>query len=435
VKRNITSGSYPENIGFDSHLRAQTDSTRPCRMKPFELEILRTGLLTSNSGYKMDIAVADLQAIADGYDPTKFRAPLIISHNTQGIPDQDLAEHPELAYGTPDSLKVEGNRLKALFKKYSPKVKKWFDDGSLLSVSSSLYLPNSPNNPNPGKPSLRHIAGLGKTPPAAQGMATPSFSQAEWVQSFGECEGAEDFVIEFAATPTPDRDELFEKFCELFEAKFNQPEFSYRDAEVSTLFQRLRELLIEKYDAETADRILPSWAVGTIAQEDGDVAYLQSQVSDLTRRIEELESEESETTASYEEMPQPTETTAEPTAAELQIQQDRRALAQREADLNRREFSAFVETELRGKLVPAIATTDQVVNLMETLYNGAVEFSGEATAHPLEQFKTLLRNLPVQVEFSEVAKGAIPETATAEFSATATKAAEAYENAWKGGAA
>jgi hypothetical protein len=130
--------------------------------KPFELEILRTGLLTSNSGYKMDVAVADLQAIADGYDPTNFRAPLIISHNTQGIPDQDLAEHPELAYGTPDSLKVEGNRLKALFKKYSPKVKKWFDDGSLLSVSSSLYLPNSPNNPNPGKPSLRHIAATGQ---------------------------------------------------------------------------------------------------------------------------------------------------------------------------------------------------------------------------------------------------------------------------------
>lgn len=332
-------------------------------MEPLELEIFRTGTHTSDRGYELSATEADLQEVATNYDPSRFKAPLIITHNTQGVKDVDLAEHPELAYGTPEKLKVEGGKLKAVFTKYVPKVKEWFDRGQLLGVSSSFYLRNSPNNPTPGKLALRHVAALGKTPPAVKGLAHPSFSEDELTLSFGECEGAEEFTIEL-----------------------NEQAETATETAAGTI--------------EATDETLPD-----------RVAALEGKIASLTTR----DLSEMETTL---------------TEAEQALARERQALADQKAQLDRREYLAFCEHDLRGKLTPAIASAETIVELMECLNNTTVEFS-EGAERPIDKFKALLQNLPTQVEFGEVATGEIPD-GEPEFKEPTKPAWQvARENAWK----
>jgi hypothetical protein len=141
-----------------------------------EIEIIRTGTHTSANGITVSFDRTDLEEIAANYNPSHFQAPLIISHDTLGIPDRQLA-HSEFAYGAPKALKVVGDRLRAVFDKVAPEFVQWVRDGKLLSVSSSVYLRNSPTNPTPGKLALRHIAGLGSSPPAIKGMEPLSLAE------------------------------------------------------------------------------------------------------------------------------------------------------------------------------------------------------------------------------------------------------------------
>jgi hypothetical protein len=141
-----------------------------------EIEIIRAGTHTSANGIVVSFDRSDLEEIAANYNPSHFQAPLIISHDTLGIPDRQLA-HSEFAYGAPKALKVVGDRLRAVFDKVAPEFVRWVRDGKLLSVSSSVYLRNSPTNPTPGKLALRHIAGLGSSPPAIKGMEPLSLAE------------------------------------------------------------------------------------------------------------------------------------------------------------------------------------------------------------------------------------------------------------------
>jgi hypothetical protein len=150
-----------------------------------EIEIIRAGTHTSANGIVVTFDRRDLEEIAANYNPSHFQAPLIISHDTLGIPDRQLA-HSEFAYGAPKKLKVVGDRLRAVFDKIAPEFVQWVRDGKLLSVSSSIYLRNSPTNPTPGRLALRHIAGLGSSPPAIKGMTPLSLMEVAFDESEGK---------------------------------------------------------------------------------------------------------------------------------------------------------------------------------------------------------------------------------------------------------
>ena len=91
-------------------------------------------------------------------------------------------------------------------------------------------------------------------------------------------------------------------------------------------------------------------------------------------------------------------------------------LDKREADLRRQGFEQFCESELKGKLIPAIAPASEVVDFMEFLANPSSEvlsFSeeGKADAQPLEWFQSFMkRALSQQVDFSEKAGGEPPRS-------------------------
>jgi hypothetical protein len=295
---------------------------------------------------------------------------------------------------------VVGNKLRATFSKLSQKFVDWTREGAILNVSSSLYPPGHPGNPSPGKYSLRHIAGLGATPPAIKDLAPLSLS--EW-----EGEG----VLNFGEFDLGDGEG-----CLNFGMYWGDGE----SAVIAMLFMKLRDMLIEKDGAEKADEILPMKALGMLAQ-NKDRDYLEEELRGLGKRIGMLEGDRPPSPVNYSE---------EKVMDEEQLKQAKEAadaqaaaLAKRAADLDKREadlrragFEQFCESELKGKLIPAIAPASEVVDFMEFLANPSSEvlsFSeeGKADAQPLEWFQSFMkRALSQQVDFGEQAGGEPPRS-------------------------
>lgn len=285
------------------------------------IEILRTGTHVASSGQRVSFTIDDLKEIAQSYDPQRYQAPLIVTHNTLGLSDQDFAVS-EFVYGWPDSLKVAGNRLIAHYGKISDSVVGWVRQKMLKSVSASVYLRDSPRNPKPGFLGLRHVSLLGKTPPAIKGLAPLNLSEFRpgFSADFGSA--VEEGAIEFS--------------------------FNYKES-------------------------------------------LNMDIEEINRRNAELDA--------------------------------------REAKLRRSEFASFCES-LKGRLTPAIASTEEVINFMEHLSGGDVEFAEGGDA--LTWFKGLLSKLPKSVEFGERVKDEIHKDDRAAVASPAlTAARKAIEDAWR----
>ncbi|NJR38537.1 MAG: hypothetical protein HC781_06420 [Leptolyngbyaceae cyanobacterium CSU_1_4] len=324
-----------------------------------EIEILRTGTHTSANGVTLPFSREDLKEIAGSYNPANFKAPLIISHDTQGMSDGELI-NSEFAFGAPKKLRVVGDRLKAVFDKIAPEFVQWVRGGKLLSVSSSVYLRDSPNNPTPGSLSLRHIAGLGKSPPAIKGMAPLSLAEIE----FGELE---------EGTMTVDT-KISEDFSE------------YINNVSAQLWAKVRDWLIETYDLETADKIVPGDLLGIMQQEVGRPDW---QMDDLQKRVMQLES----MTPSNKLM-----SDTDFAEREQGLEQREQAIAKRERQV---EYSELLTPLYEsGQLTPGLAQKDDLVEFMTSLDSeGELSFSEGSQQSSLEYFKGLLARLPKQVSY------------------------------------
>ncbi|NCJ06677.1 hypothetical protein GS597_09190 [Synechococcales cyanobacterium C] len=228
-----------------------------------EIEILRAGTFPDNSGQLHTFAASHLDEVVSSYNPANFRAPLIVTHEVDGN-DKGLADHKELAFGAPKLLKRVGDRVKAVFESISPKFVSWVREGNLLSISPSFYLPDSPNNPSPGKLALRHIAALGKTPPAIKGLAPLSLSEPE----YGE---AEEGTISFAQPVIHLDNAMTTDFAQ------RQSDLEQREAEIAAREAKLRQKELADF-AEgliKAGKLLP-------AQKPQVVAFMSSLSADTT---------------------------------------------------------------------------------------------------------------------------------------------------------
>lgn len=213
----------------------------------FELEIFTAGHRTSSQGFGRQYSTDDLDQAVQCYNPDVFKAPLIISkrggHDVEGIPDRALA-YSELAFGYPQSLKRIGQKLIAVFEKVAPEFVQWCNEGRILDRSASFYLPDSPNNPHPGSLSLRHVAALGVSPPAVKGME--SIQGALSMASF-TCSEQDTGVVEFDS-------------C---------------NESIAQIFWSLREWIIGVHGLETANLVMPKYAIAAIEKMDGDRSEIE----------------------------------------------------------------------------------------------------------------------------------------------------------------
>lgn len=306
-----------------------------------QIEIFRAGKHTDSAGNTRTWTEADLDAIAAKYNPAEHEAPVVIGHPKDNAP----------AFGWVEGLERKGSVLYAKLKDLVPEFVEAVKKGLYKKRSISLY-PDM---------ALRHVGFLGAMPPAVKGLADVAFSESEAV------------TIEFA---------------------------DHRVNIVVGVFRRLREWLIEKFDPDTADRIVGNWEIEELQREIKETeampaAFKEKEVEDMTK-LEELESRLKEKDTALSEFAEK-DKAREDEIASLRKQLEDERLKQRQS-----EFRSFCEALRReGKLTPAM--TPAVLDFMEILHgSGEYEFS-EGKKPVLEAFKGFLNSLPKQVEFGEKA--------------------------------
>lgn len=315
------------------------------------IEIFRPGKWKSSDGKEYAFSAEEVASIASSYDPALHEAPVVVGHPKTDAP----------AYGWVKSLAVNKDGvLVATPNQVDAQFSELVRAGRFKKISASLYAPDSPNNPKPGSYYLRHVGFLGAVPPAVQGLRSPSFSANE--------KG----VLEFG----------------------------YGEQIIGGLLRRMREFIIEKFTAEDADRVLPSWELDSLQAEAAREA-----MADAPAAYAEAHTNQGEADMG-----------AEAAQADLKKQQD--DLAKQKADLDARD-AALKAKELgaakaahvsfakglvkEGKLLPRDKAA--AVELLTSLEQGGViEFAeGDAMVKKpaAEWFKTFLEALPKQVDFSE----------------------------------
>ncbi|MGL5924632.1 coiled-coil domain-containing protein [Chroococcidiopsis sp.] len=358
--------------------------------KELEIEFLRCGTHTSMSGSSHNFTHDIAQEVVDTYNPDIFKAPLIVSHKTGKYSDRQIVDS-ELAFGTPKLLRKVGDRVKAIFEKISPEFVEWVRNSQILGISPSFYPPDHPSNPTPGKWSLRHIAGLGKSPPAIKGLA--SLSLSEFLAS---AKGAID-LNEFDLSSN-------EGIVTL--------DFMGNDRMIISLFQRLRDYLIDTGGLETADKIIAPYELQMLSETRTEPDYQMEMLDRLTLRVQQLESQVSPL-QNYKEMTEETtkletdlhqrEAKLEATAAELAKQAQK--IAARQAELDRKEDTDFAESLIKdGRALPN--EKEKLVTMMGTMRKSetVVEFSEDDKPQMLDAFKDMLSKRPPVIAFGEHAK-------------------------------
>jgi hypothetical protein len=311
------------------------------------IEVFKTGTWTDSAGNTRTWTEEDLDKIVQKYNEQKeHEAPVVIGHPKDNAP----------AYGWVERLERKGSVLYAKLKDLVPEFLDAVKKGMYKKRSISLY-PDL---------TLRHVGFLGAMPPAVKGLADVAFSEAEAV------------TIEFS---------------------------DYRVNIVGGIFRRLREWLIEKFDTDTADRIVGNWEIEELQREikepEAEKASAFNEGGREMDKIQELEKKLKEKETALSEFAEKDK------AKEDEIARLKRELEAERTKQRRAEFNLFCEELMRdGRLTPAMKPV--VLDFMEILHScGEFEFSeGEdkkVKDQPVERFKAFLKALPKQVEFTEIA--------------------------------
>lgn len=170
------------------------------------IPIFRGGEQTDSNGVVHDGDALIDKALAN-FNTAKHEPPVCIGHPKDDAP----------AYGWVEGLKKvadkTGNLLLAKFKQVEPTFAGMVKTGRIKKRSSAFYPDGT----------LRHVAFLGAMPPSVKGLPDMAFAEGE----FASFEFSESFV-------------------------WNS---------IADVFRKMREWLIEKFDQDTADRIIPDWKI------------------------------------------------------------------------------------------------------------------------------------------------------------------------------
>ncbi|MFW6058379.1 MAG: peptidase [Persicimonas sp.] len=333
--------------------------------KPQGLEIFRAGTWTDMHGRTIEFSRKDVEAIAEAYDPELAEAPIVVGHPKDNDP----------AYGWIRSLVADEHTV---LRAEPHQVERAFAEivaqGRYKKISSSFYQPDSPANPKPGSYYLRHVGFLGAQPPAVRGLKDAQFSEV------GEAD-----VVEFQA----DLSQMTN----------------------ATLWRRLREFFLSQFGMETADTVIPSYAVKDLEDEANDNPEpAMAEGTTLTARPLGAPADPQEDTMGQKELEQQKADIAKQ-KAELDDREAKfaeRAKEQRLADV-RAKVEGLVED---GRVLPA--DKEPLVAFLGGLdaettleFSDGEGFEGKKVSTPAAQwFEKFLERMPKQVDYSERARSA-----------------------------
>ncbi|ECM8329233.1 peptidase [Salmonella enterica subsp. enterica serovar Tennessee] len=331
------------------------------------IHIFRAGTHTDMHGRRINFSDADLNEIAQNYNPALHEAPIVVGHPKTDAP----------SYAWVRGIKKDRDGLKAEPRDIDPQFAELVKNRRYSKVSASFYCPESPGNPTPGKYYLRHVGFLGAQPPAIKGLKQVSFAEDE--------EG----VVEFA-------------------------DWSLQTT--ATLFSRIRDFFISQFGLEKTDSVMPDYLIDSLRD---DAA--RTTTADATPAFSDpvgIPAEDAIQPVAEKPAPTPPEDTAvdkelqvklEQENADLKRQLDERnkAEAQRVATERHNANVAFADSLVSdARLAPA--GKGLVIAVLDALGDGEspVSFSENGSEQPLvEAFKAQMQKARPLLDFGEVATG------------------------------
>lgn len=331
------------------------------------IHIFRAGTHTDMHGRRINFSDADLNEIAQNYNPALHEAPIVVGHPKTDAP----------SYAWVSGIKKDRDGLKAEPRDIDPQFAELVKNRRYSKVSASFYCPDSPGNPTPGKYYLRHVGFLGAQPPAIKGLKSVSFAEDE--------EG----VVEFA-------------------------DWSLQTT--ATLFSRIRDFFISQFGLEKTDSVMPDYLIDSLRDD-----ATRTTTADVTPAFSDpvgIPAEDAIQPVAEKPAPTPPEDTAvdkelqvklEQENADLKRQLDERnkAEAQRVATERHNANVAFADSLVSdARLAPA--GKGLVVAVLDALGDGEspVSFSENGSEQPLvEAFKAQMQKARPLLDFGEVATG------------------------------
>ncbi|EJB4183837.1 peptidase [Salmonella enterica] len=329
------------------------------------IHIFRAGTHTDMHGRQIDFSDADLNEIAQSYNPALHEAPVVVGHPKTDAP----------SYAWVSGIKKDRDGLKAEPRDIDPQFAELVRKRRYSKVSASFYCPDSPGNPTPGKYYLRHVGFLGAQPPAIKGLKQVSFAEDE--------EG----VVEFA-------------------------DWSLQTT--ASLFSRIRDFIISQFGIEKADSVVPDYMIDSLRDE-----AARTTATDTTPAFSDpvgIPAEDAIQPVAEKPAPTPPEEPAvdkelqaklqkENDDLKRQIEERNKAEAQRVATERHNANVAFADSLVSdARLAPA--GKGLVVAVLDALGGGdePVSFSENGSEQPLvDAFKTQMKKARPLLDFGEVA--------------------------------
>ncbi|EIP3422554.1 peptidase [Salmonella enterica] len=329
------------------------------------IHIFRAGTHTDMHGRQINFSDADLNEIAQSYNPALHEAPVVVGHPKTDAP----------SYAWVNGIKKDRDGLKAEPRDIDPQFAELVRKRRYSKVSASFYCPDSPGNPTPGKYYLRHVGFLGAQPPAIKGLKQVSFAEDE--------EG----VVEFA-------------------------DWSLQTT--ASLFSRIRDFIISQFGIEKADSVVPDYMIDSLRDE-----AARTTTTDTTPAFSDpvgIPAEDAIQPVAEKPAPTPPEEPAvdkelqaklqkENDDLKRQIEERNKAEAQRVATERHNANVAFADSLVSdARLAPA--GKGLVVAVLDALGGGdePVSFSENGSEQPLvDAFKTQMKKARPLLDFGEVA--------------------------------
>jgi hypothetical protein len=195
------------------------------------LAVFAPGTHTAMDGRTITFTPEDCIDLANSYDPSVSEAPFVIGHPSLTAP----------AYGWAERLEYRDGIVYAAPRQVNPAFAEAFNAGSYKKRSLSIYQPDSPGNPKPGH-----------SMPATWVFWGPSLVKGLPDAQFAEASG-DNGPLEFALPWEADN--------------------------LASLFQSLRDWVIQEGSIEQADSIIPQWRIQSIL--DSATDDRQSSISPL----------------------------------------------------------------------------------------------------------------------------------------------------------
>lgn len=341
------------------------------------LAVFAPGTHTAMDGRTITFTPEDCIDLANSYDPSVSEAPFVIGHPSLTAP----------AYGWAERLEFRDGIVYAAPRQVNPAFAEAFNAGSYKKRSLSVYQPDSPGNPKPGHFYARHVGFLGAVPPGVKGLPDAQFAEAS----------GDNGPLEFALPWEADN--------------------------LASLFQSIRDWVIQEKDIEQADSIIPQWRIQSIL--DSATDERKSPISPLAYAEENNVDPNQKTTVTAEELARRETALAE---REEKLRKDEEAAKQRDAKVRRDAVVSYADGLVKaGSILPRQKNT--VVEVLLCLDSTPLSFAdGDATVNktPEELLRDVLSQRPKVVDFSEKTGTADDPVDFADASALAT-AAQNYQ--------